>query len=492
MILQALRKHQWRAFRRHPMFERNLTLKIFMYIMFGFIGLYLLMIGFLIYTVLSKKGAYTNVIDSFNYIFLYFLLFDFLIKYLMKQSQSMQIVPYLTLPVKRKTLFDFLLVKEFTNVWNLYMLFLLIPFVFKAIPPYYGYLSAFMYLILIYLLCLGNSLLVNIANNLLKRNAWFFFLPLIVVAAIVGVTFLPGVNIQDSIVNAFIFVLEKNIIVWFIVLIIFATLWNVNRSMMNVDVYRTMQGKKIADAGASFRIPFIDRLGKIGTLINLELKMILRSKRLKRQLYIGPFFLVFYILQIHTPHFRAMYFNMLLFAMMIMGWLGILMAQFIFTSESSYFDGLMTRKLSLLDMLKGKYIFYISYSVLMLFVMTVLAFMGKLDFLFVIAVFFYTTGFVFFLMFQNAVYNKSFFDHSESGAFNWKGTSGNMMLVSMLGMFVPVILVVIVKVIFNETVANYFMLVTGFAFTITVKYWLTWTFNRFLIRKYKNMEGFRS
>ena len=492
MILKEIRKHQWKAFRRHSMFERNLALKIFMYIVFGMLGLELLAFGFLLFGVLSKQGMYDNAIDSFNYIFLYVLLFDFVIKYIVKQSQSMQIAPYLTLPVKRKTLFDFLLVKEFTNVWNLYMFFFLIPFVFKAIPSSYGYLSAFMYIFFVYLLCIGNSLLVNIANNLLKRSGWFLFLPLIIVSAIVGVTFIPAVNIEDGIVKACAFILEKNIIAWVIIFIVFAALWIANRSMMNADVYRAMQGKKITDAGASFSIPFVDRLGKIGTLINLELKMILRSKRIKSQMYAGLFFIVFYFIQINTPHFRAVYFNLLLFTMIIIGWLGAVMAQFIFTSESSYFDGLMTRKLSMLDMLKGKYIFYASYSVLMLFVMTVLVFMGSLDFLFVISVFFYAIGFLYFLMFQNAVYNKSFFDHSESGMFNWKGTSGNMMLISMLGMFCPIILVVIVKAIFNETVAYYFMLVTGFTFTITAKYWLTWTYNRFLKRKYKNMEGFRS
>ena len=474
------------------MFERNLALKIFMYIVFGILGLELLALGFFLFGILSKQGTYNNAIDSFNYILLYVLLFDFVIKYLAKQSQSMQIVPYQTLPVKRKTLFNFLLVKEFTNIWNLYFFFMLIPFVFKAIPQHYGYLSVFLYILFFYLLCISNSLLVNIANNLLKRSGWFLFLPLIIVAAIVGVTFIPGVNIAENIVKACELILEKNIIVWMIIPVVFAALWSINLSMMNADIYKAMQGKKISDAGTSFSIPFIGKLGKIGTLINLELKMILRSKRLKQQMYVGIFVIIYYFFMINSLAFKEVYFSRLFFTMFVMGWVGMIMSQFLFTSESSYFDGLMTRKLSMLDMLKGKYISYSSYSVLMLLVMTILVFMGKLDFLFLISVFFYMIGFVLFLMFQNAVYNKSFFDLSESGMFNWKGTSGNMLVVTMLGMFIPVIIVIIIKAIFNETVACYFMLVTGFTFTATSKYWLTWTYNRFLKRKYKNMEGFRS
>ena len=70
---------------RHPMYERSMALKIFTYFMFGFIGLNLLMIGLMTYAFLTNKGVYTDAIDSFNYILLYLLLFDFTLKYLVKK-----------------------------------------------------------------------------------------------------------------------------------------------------------------------------------------------------------------------------------------------------------------------------------------------------------------------------------------------------------------------------------------------------------------------
>ena len=473
------------------MFERNMAIRIFTYFMVCFFGFYLLTIGHFLYVLLSKYGVYDAAIASLNYILLYFFLFDFIIKYLVKQSRSMQIVPYLTLPVKRNTLFNYLLVKEFTSVWNLYLIFMLIPFVLKAIPPYYGYLSVFLYVLFIYFLCVCNSLSVNIANNILKRSGWFFLLPFIVVAAIVCITFIPGVGIEDGIVKACGFILEKNVLVWMIVAIVFGILWGLNLSMMNATVYRELQGKRISKAGLSFNIPFIDRLGRIGVMINLDLKMMFRSKRLKNQPYGCIYFIILYFSQANIVHFKESYFNMLFFTVLIVGWFGLSMAQLIFSSESSYFDGLMTKKLSMLDMLKGKYLLYASYSVLVFLIFTVLVFLGKLDFIFLISVLFYTIGFVFFILFQSAVYNNNYFDLSDSAMLNWKGTGGNMLVVSLLSMIVPIAAVMIIKVIFNETVANYYMLIIGVIFAVTTKYWLTWTYNRFLKRKYKNMEGFR-
>jgi len=261
--------------------------------------------------------------------------------------------------------------------------------------------------------------------------------------------------------------------------------------MMDADIYRAMQGKQLSTAGMSLNIPFFGRLGKIGALMNLELKMILRSKRLRPQFISSLYFLIFYFYMVITSDFKGVYFFQLFFTMYVIALIGMFMAQLIFTTESSYFDGLMARKSSLLDMLKGKYYLYVSFSGLMLIVLSVFVFLGKVDFLFLISVFFFSIGVVFFVIFQNAVYNKKYLNHVESGWFNWKDNTGNMALLMALYMTALFALVMIVNTLFNEMVANYFMLFTGIIFTFTANYWLKWIYRRFLKRKYKNMEGFR-
>jgi hypothetical protein len=59
-------------------------------------------------------------------------------------------------------------------------------------------------------------------------------------------------------------------------------------------------------------------------------------------------------------------------------------------------------------------------------------------------------------------------------------------------MFLPVIIVLILRAIFGETATYWFMLITGIAFVATSKYWLKWIYRRFQKRRYANMEGFRS
>jgi hypothetical protein len=177
---------------------------------------------------------------------------------------------------------------------------------------------------------------------------------------------------------------------------------------------------------------------------------------------------------------------------MAIGLVGIIMGQYLFIAESAHFDGLASRKLSLFDLLKSKYILYSSYSLIVTLLLLVPAFQGKISAFLLVSMFFYVIGPIYFLIFQNAVYNKTFFDLFDKGMMNWKGQSGNMLLISMITMFVPVICVLILNGIYGATVTNWFMLIVGIAFTVTSKYWLAWIYKRFLKRKYKNMEGFRS
>ena len=175
MIKKELRKHQWKAFLRNPMFERNLGVNIFMFFSFGIIALYFLLFGFFLDKLLLDSGEYERAIDTFNSLLPYIFVVDFILKFLLKRDQSMQIAPYLSLPVKRNTLFNFLLQKEFTSLWNFYLLFLVVPFALKAIAPYFGFTGTVLYIIFFYLLCVINSLIVTFANHLVKRSVWYYF-----------------------------------------------------------------------------------------------------------------------------------------------------------------------------------------------------------------------------------------------------------------------------------------------------------------------------
>jgi hypothetical protein len=499
MLQQQLRQHQWKSFRRNPLFERNLAVRIFMFIMFGFLALEFLALGFVFDKFLLKTGTYTLAIDVFNSILLYVFLADLVIKLFLKQNQSMQIAPYLTLPVKRSRLFDFLLLKEFGSFWNWYWLFLIVPFALKSVTPYYGLETAFLYILFFYLLCIAVSLIVNLIHSLISKNGWFYIAPVLLVALSLALPFLFNVPTGDYTQRAGDGLLNNHPLMWMGLIVFLASLWICNRTLMRTAVYSELQGEKTEKISSFSSLSFLDRFGAIGDFMNLEIKMILRSKRLKQQtILVALLCFWFFVMQLYIPNNiyqradESGTFAMYLYCILTLGTLGLIMGQYIFTSESSFFDGLMVRRSSLFDLLQSKYILYSSYSLLITLLLLIPAIQGKLSILFLLSAFFYTIGPVFFLIFQNAVYNKTHFDLFDKGMMNWKGQSGNMIAITMITMFIPILLILIIKVIWGQTTVCLFMLITGLLFTLTVKYWLASTYKRFLKRKYKNMEGFRN
>ena len=496
MIQKELRQHQWKAFRRNPMFERNLAVRIFMYFMFGLLALEFLSFGFVLDSLLIKVELYDRAIDTFNSILFYIFVMDFIIKFFFKENQSMQIAPYLNLPVKRNTLFDFLLKKEFTSFWNFYLLFLIIPFALKAVTPFFGFPAAVLYILIFYLFCIANSLLVSIINNGISKSFLFYIVAAIGVVAPFFLVFVCRIDLGDYMAQLGEMFLTYNWWTYIIFIVFFAVLWIINRLQMRDRLYYELQGDKVNKISSFSSLSFLDRFGVIGDLINLELKMILRSPRLKQQvLFAGALIIGLFFYMLYAPNnifSRSGMFVFFLYGTMAVGLMGIIMGQYLFTSESSFFDGLSARNISLFDLLKSKYILYCSYSLLVTLLLLIPAFQGKISGALLISLFFYVTGPIYFIIFQNAVYNKTYFDLFDKGMMNWKGQSGNMIAITMITMFVPVILVLILLPVFGETVTYSFMLITGITFTLTSQQWLRWIYGRFLKRRYKNMEGFRT
>jgi hypothetical protein len=102
------------------------------------------------------------------------------------------------------------------------------------------------------------------------------------------------------------------------------------------------------------------------------------------------------------------------------------------------------------------------------------------------------TGPVYCMLFQMAVYNKT------TLPLNDKITGKNQMenkwqaIVSMIGFFVPVILVMLLQAIFSDEIAYLVLIVIGLGFTVTEPYWMRNIYRRMMQRRYQNLEGFHT
>ena len=105
----------------------------------------------------------------------------------------------------------------------------------------------------------------------------------------------------------------------------------------------------------------------------------------------------------------------------------------------------------------------------------------------------FAAGPVFMLLMQLAVYNKQTVPlNSKLVSKGSMETNWFAFFAEMVAMFAPVALISILQLFFNETVAYIILLVSGLAVIATRNLWLRNIYNRFMKRRYENMESFRA
>ena len=224
--------------------------------------------------------------------------------------------------------------------------------------------------------------------------------------------------------------------------------------------------------------------------MRLELKLLLRNKICKRALYSAGGVVVMFsamiaFTDIHQENMRNFWvmYNYTLF--------GILFLSTIMGYEGNYIDGLMSRKESIYALLQAKYAIYTAGQLFPLLLMLPAAIMGKISFMGLISWFLFIPGFVYFCMFQMAVYNNKTTDLNNKMTQRNVGT-GMQNLISFAAFGVPLLMLFVLDFFFEKATTEWIFTIIGLIFITTSRFWLKNVYQRFIKRRYVNMEGFRN
>ena len=115
---------------------------------------------------------------------------------------------------------------------------------------------------------------------------------------------------------------------------------------------------------------------------------------------------------------------------------------------------------------------------------------GKMSVWMNVGYLFFTVGVVYPIVFQMAVYNKDTFPLNQK----LTGKQGNTMqqILSMVILFLPIGIEKLATLLLGDPWGFILLAVLGLAGIVTHKMWLRNIYNRFMARRYINMEGFRA
>lgn len=489
-LFLELRRHGQLADRRNPMYEKSRFAKFWIYLMVAFWAGYLIFFGTMFAS--AFDGGAQEPYHVLNAGLLFVLALDFLIRMPFQKTPTQEMKPYMLLPIKRSRLIDILLVRSGLDTYNLFWFFFFVPFAILTIARFYGVTGVLSYIFGIWLLMLMNNYWFLLCRTLTGEHFLWWILPLSVYGAIAAGMFIPEQSpVFDFCTTVGEGLIQTDLLTYIGILAITALLYLANRMVIARMVYNEVN--KVEDTTVQVKhvseYRFLDRYGQVGEYMKLELKLLLRNKICRRALYVAGSVVVMFsaiiaftdIYQGGMRDFWVMY-NYTLF--------GLLFLSTIMGYEGNYMDGLMSRKESIYALLQAKYAIYSIGMIVPLLLMLPAVIMEKISLLMCLSWFFFVVGFVYFCMFQMAVYNNKTTDLNNKMTQRNVGT-GMQNLISFAAFGMPLIMLYTLRAIFNETITAWIFTGMGLIFIITSRLWLKNVYQRFMQRRYTNMEGFR-
>lgn len=490
-LYKLLRKNESLKEKRHPMFEKNRFMKFLLIFFWLYYAAILLFMG--VTMAIGMKGAY-NGVAAFHVLdgwFLVVLMIDFWIRFILQDTPVNQAKPYTLLPIRRSFLMNVYLIRSGFSIGNLYWGFMLVPFGLIAIAVPFGWITFIGWLLGWWLLCIANGFCYLFVRTILTKHMAWLLLPIVVHGAIIAAMFVPDHSWLDMpctiLLNGF---ANWNVLYILAVLAFVAFLYYANFLLQNSMVYNEISKEEEVKVKNTAKMSFLNRYGRIGEYMKLEVRMKTRNKTPKMQFAMGIGFMLFFSV---IMYFTDVYDNGLMKSFICLYnyiFLGVTTLIGIMCHEGNYIDGLMSRRESIYQLLCAKYYFNSMLLIIPPIILMPLMIIGKMSVWMNLGYLFFTAGVLYPILFQLAVYNKDTFPLNQK----LTGKQGNatQQIISMVILFLPIGFEKLATVSLGDPWGYILLMCLGIIGVATHKIWIKNIYQRFMLRRHINMEGFRA
>lgn len=491
-LLYRLVSHNQRlADRRHPMFEKNRVMKVMIYIFLAFWAVYLMLFGVLFYD--AFRDGNREAYDTLNSGIIFILALDFLLRFGMQETPAQEIKPYKLLPIPQSFLIDLFLMRMGLRAYNFFWFFFFVPFGVLAIglSPYYGWFGLLGYLIGVWLTFVANSMWYLLWRTFVGQHILYILIPLAVYAGLIYFGVIEGDWLIFASMRYMRGFIEWSPLSFVIIFSFIGLMFAVNRKLQQRYIYFELAKVEHITKVRSTQMKWLDRFGQIGEYMKLEVKSTMRNKVVKKQFIIGvSYMLILCLFFAFTDVYDSMPFMKSFICMYCFSCLGTMTLTGVMCMEGNYIDLLMSRKESVLALLKAKYYFNCIILIVPLLFTFIPVVEGKILWQEALASMLFSSGVVFPFLFQLAVYNSTTLHLNDKMTRGGRSTKMQM-LMSSLALFVPMGIMYVLVTVLRPEVGALIMIGLGALGTALHPLWLRNIYRRFMLRRYDNMAGFR-
>ena len=490
-LYKLIRRNDSLKDERHPMLEKNRFMKMLAIFMFLYYAAILVLMGVML--PMGFRGMY-NGVSAFHVmdgLVLYLLMTDFWMRFMLQETPAQRGRPYALLPIRRSFLMHVYLFSSVFSLGNLFWGFLLVPFGLLAVMPLLGWCALLRWLLAWWLLFIINSFCYLYVRTLISRHILWVLLPAAIHAALLFIMLWPEENILDIPLTEMMYQLTLgNVLYYLAIAALLAILYWANYRLQMTMVYNEVAQKEEVEMKHTTEMSYLNRYGALGEYLKLEMKMRMRNKTIRLQFLtlLGMMILLsglLYFTDIYDNGFMKSFICLYDYV-----GLGMTMLISIMCHEGNYIDGLMSRRESILQLLYAKFYFNSAILLLPFCLLIPLMIIGKISVWMNLGYLFFTAGVLYPICFQMAVYNK------ETLPLNQKLTSkqGNWVqqVVSIVILFLPIGVEKVFTLLLGNPWGFVMLAVLGIVGLSLHQWWLRNIYDRFMLRRHVNMEGFRA
>jgi hypothetical protein len=480
--------HQQKAAVRSPIFGKSVGIKLLMGFIFFIISLELLGFSFYMGSALAEKGG--NPLDELLSYFIYFFFGMLILRSLLQKLPTMALRPYLLLPIKKSRLVNFVLAKPLFNVLNIIPILILLP---MLIPISQYFSSGQIWLILITVVICDlfiNYLAIYIKRIQIKYEVVFYiFLLSIVTFGLID--YLEVIDIKSYSTLIFKYFLDQPLFL-FIPALLFSVAYYLNYRLLinNFSLEEFSKGNGAAKGSLS-KITYLERFGKIGEFMLLEMRMVVRNKRSRTQLMMLPLFAFYGLMFYPKPDMLESTGFLIFVGLFMTGFFMMTFGMYFFAWESGHFDLILTSNTSYLNFLKSKYNLMVLSSLLMYLLILPYTYYGSYILLVNTVALIFNTGVNTFVLLYFACNNRKFMDLSGGSAFNFQGVSAQHFFLMIPILVLPLIIYAPFGVADAPELGLVMITLIGLLGIIFHEKLLIAVTKRFISKKHQMAEGFR-
>ncbi|RCH54527.1 hypothetical protein DJ568_11940 [Mucilaginibacter hurinus] len=490
-MLSTFVNHELKAFWRSKNTGKSVAIRVVMAVLILYFLVNALFLGVFLDKILEAVFPLDDVLVSFCGILLLYFFFDLLMRMQLQELPTLRVQPYLHLPIKRNTLVKYLAATSLLSAFNIWPFVFFLPFIFKVVIADSG-VAALAFIISIAGLTVFNNYLALFIKRKSNLNGWVFLASGAVLVLINLGDFMWHLYSIRDISYAFFGRMVTQPLLALVPVGMCVGVYYLNFVYLKRNLYLEDLGSgKVSAYKNSTEYPVLNRFGKVGDLVAIEIKLILRNKRSRSALVMCLFFmfygLIFYLNPTAYGEWSKVFVGMFMTGIFIINY-----GQFMFSWQASHFDGILVSKIKFTDFIKAKYLLFTIVSTLAFLLTTPYVYFGWRVLLIHFIMYVWNLGVntTIILFFANR--NQRRMDLSKGASFNWEGVGATQFLVSLPLLLTPFVIYMPFKFLGYADAGLVILLVVG-VLGILLRPWFTKKLEEdFNTKKFGLAEGFRN